>query len=158
MGVCIFPIKIKEKTDKNDDEGVRLFNYEFEGVVHSKYEDGCYKVDYLSPQYDCISIPYSTYNQYRDMISKRMFGVLSEDIWTNIAKYKDEPFFEFINFSDCKGHIDADVCKNLLDDFKTYKDKIIPEDEHNQYFINFYEDYTKYLEIVVENDGVLVYS
>lgn len=63
---------------------------------------------------------YSWYNYWRNELSKMMLNVEASDVWNNPDRYKEMPFYELINFSDCEGVLGTQVCRDLAEDFETY--------------------------------------
>ena len=62
---------------------------------------------------------YSTYNQWRDELAK-MVGLNTAELWNKPEKFKDFPFFELINFSDCESFIGPKTSAKLYQDFLKY--------------------------------------
>lgn len=64
---------------------------------------------------------YSSYSWWRDVLSTHFYGVPAYHVWANRDDYRDLPFFELIDFSDCEGYIGATVAAKLAADFKAYR-------------------------------------
>lgn len=62
---------------------------------------------------------YTGYNVWRENLAK-MVGYTTRDGWEKPEKFKDQPFFELVNFSDCEGVLGSAVCALLAVDFKQY--------------------------------------
>lgn len=78
------------------------------------------------------------------------------DIWEHPDVYKDKPFFELINFSDCEGFIGHTVCEKLAKDFRD-NEHLIPAEEKNCAFPYFYEKYKEWkkaLELASDSGAV----
>jgi hypothetical protein len=75
---------------------------------------------------------YGGYNHWREWLSERALGVSPEQVWHNLDKYRDKPFFELIHFSDCEGFIGPKTSAKLAKDFAEHAEQIKEEqDEYN---------------------------
>jgi hypothetical protein len=70
---------------------------------------------------------YSGFGEFREKLAKiigvnldNMVGFGGQVIWT-----KNEPFYELLNHSDCDGELTPIDCKELTQDFETYKKQIL---------------------------------
>jgi hypothetical protein len=61
---------------------------------------------------------YSGHGAFRDALSEVALGVTPDIVWGDPDAYKEEPFFELINFSDCEGTIGPEACADLARDFQ----------------------------------------
>ncbi len=68
-------------------------------------ENRCYLVDEDAEVFGFRAGSYSGHGAFRDALSETALGVDPPTVWGNPDAYKDEPFFELINFSDCEGSI-----------------------------------------------------
>ena len=79
---------------------------------------------------------YSGYGNWRNQLAILAGFKDSSHAW---AKEEEKyPFHELINFSDCEGVINSDICKKLLSDFLQFEEKA-KEDE------NFYYRYQQWI-------------
>lgn len=60
---------------------------------------------------------YSGYNRFRNLLCQVMVGGSDQDVWRDPQMFKERPFFELINFSDCEGTIGPAVSAKLYQDF-----------------------------------------
>lgn len=74
---------------------------------------------------------YGGYNAWRQWLASIVHGVEPREIWNNPDKYKGQPFYELINFSDCEGVIGPKTSAKLAKDFADYQAQIdaMPDDE-----------------------------
>lgn len=63
---------------------------------------------------------YSGYNWFRDHLSTMALGVDSGTVWANPDTYRDQPFFELINFADNEGTIGGEAARDLHEDFTNF--------------------------------------
>jgi hypothetical protein len=57
----------------------------------------------------------SGYNRVRADLCRLALGVDPEMVWASPARYRDEPLYPLIQFSDCEGAIGPDTSKRLAD-------------------------------------------
>lgn len=132
--------KVEEVHAVEDSEGnVCYEDVEFGGMghVHTFQEpsfqhanggiepDNCYTYSGRVKRFRAGS--YSGYGRFREELCKAALGVSCDELWREPEKYKDEPFFEMINFSDCEGVIGFQVCQQLAHDFKVNEAKVVPQ-------------------------------
>lgn len=58
---------------------------------------------------------YSGYNRVRADICRLAFGVDPDAVWADADRFRDEPIYPLINFSDCEGAIGPETSKRLAD-------------------------------------------
>jgi hypothetical protein len=162
---CVYDVD-GEPIDKvtNDPISVPYFrvyvNYDFpgreEGVEHKSiysYQD----------YFDDIGMGYGRYNAWRNYLAKIAgYPAVPVDKYkTGNIQYKNDqgawnadsgPFWELINFSDCKGVIGPVVSKKLAKDFADYQ-KIV-DGLSDEYFKTQYSNFRKAFEIA-SNDGAV---
>lgn len=102
-------------------------------------ENGVYKI--TGEEFDFRAGSYSGYNRWREQLSFMATGLNPRTIWNNEDRYRNVPFFELIDFSDCEGIIGPTVAAKLAADFAAYQDKA---DRHSdEYFRQKYADWRK---------------
>jgi hypothetical protein len=107
---------------------------------------------------------YSGYNLWRDSLAQIALGIPANNIWADPDKYKDEPFFELINFADNEGTIGPIAARDLAMDFVTSRDDIerkakehFTTDEGDvDWFMQKYDDWTEACEIA-SHDGLILF-
>lgn len=75
---------------------------------------GFYEGEYIS---DFGAGSYSSYNDFRNVLSQVFLGHDDQYAWTHRAQFRRKPFYELINFSDCEGWLGPKACKKLCKDF-----------------------------------------
>ena len=101
---------------------------------------------------------YGGYSRWRFMLCNMALGVDPDVVWENPEKYKDAPFFELINFSDCEGCIGTIVSQKLYGDFLEYKDRAktyadrLPDDFDGHYWHDKYVEWTEAFQLA-SKDG-----
>ena len=63
---------------------------------------------------------YGGYSHWRDWLSRTFLGAGSDAVFDKPENYKEKPFEELINYSDCEGCIGPKVCMKLAQDFRTH--------------------------------------
>lgn len=71
---------------------------------------------------DGFHMSYGGYNRWRESLSLAVLGVMPQDVWVDLDAYRDRPFFELINFTDCDGVLSASAAAALLADFREHRD------------------------------------
>lgn len=107
-----------------------------------------------------ISVPYSTWGQFRLCLAKLVDNKLSStDYWYN-KTLVDKPFFEIINFADNEGAFDYLICEELVKDFEEYYDKAkeLYDNEENQHWWYMYQNILNIIKDCIECKGVVYYS
>lgn len=99
---------------------------------------------------------YSGYNRWREWLSKMMIRVSPKRVWDYPLRLKDKPFYPLINFTDCDGIIDPDMCKKLHKDFTDNYEKIV-EDSYSRFNVDLYINWFKAFEFASQN-GCLVFG
>lgn len=83
----------------------------------------CLSTESETYHFSCGS--YSSYNKFRNLLSLAVLGVKAETAWESGETYINSPLWDIINFSDCEGVIDTEICEKLLNEFKDNRDKFI---------------------------------
>ena len=103
---------------------------------------------------------YGGYNQWREMLCNMALGLDPNDLWNHKDKYKGEPFYELINFSDCEGTIGSVTCKKLFNDFKKFRARAkgysngLPPSYDGEYWFQKYEEWMKAFKMGADNGCV----
>lgn len=132
--------------------------------VHSSGEDhldgikpGFYTGDSV---FDFRAGSYSGHGEFRTAVSEVILGVTPGKIWIDREKWRDKPFYEWINHSDCQGCIGPITSAKLYDDFVKFRDKFIAgnfgSDWLRDYYIQRYDGWTKVFELASDG-GVVVF-
>ena len=102
--------------------------------------------------YDFCVGSYGGYNSWRNNLARLAGYGSADDVWDR--KFKEGPFLELINFSDCEGYIGPVVSAKLYQDFKDNyeKAKLVNDDG---WFLRKYEDWMKAFEYASQNGLVL---
>jgi hypothetical protein len=106
--------------------------------------------------YSTGNVSYSTYGDHRKKLCKAVTGLDAVQVWDN--PHHDLPFIEMINFSDCEGGFDNEVCKELKKDFTEWKSKIEKEFKDDIFFLDFYKRFLTLFETASDNNGIVVYN
>lgn len=85
-------------------------------------DEGVYKINGNSHGFRAGS--YSGYNRFRNLLSVFVGGT-DKEVWENPDKFKDDPFYELINFSDCEGCIGPKVSAKLYQDFVENEERFL---------------------------------
>lgn len=83
---------------------------------------------------------YSGYNSWREDLCKAVLDVPPEVVWENPSKFKNEPFFELIFFSDCEGAIGPETSRKLAQDFENHLDSV-KSFELGEWWLARYDDW-----------------
>jgi hypothetical protein len=102
----------------------------------------CYEVSGESIGFRAGS--YSGYSEWRGMLARFGMGTDPRWVWSEPETFKDTPFFELVNFSDCEGSIGPEACADLSVDFETMRDEILnsrswPRPEDWDWFVDLYD-------------------
>lgn len=100
---------------------------------------------------------YVSYSQWRDALASFVGHVSARHYWTEGAE--DWPFFELISFSDNEGTIGPEAARDLLEDFRAWRDRYYAayEAESNVldgWYRQKYDDWTRACELAA--DGGLI--
>lgn len=99
---------------------------------------------------------YSGYNEWRSWLCRTFLGVSPDTVWNNEEKYKDKPFFELINFSDCEGAIGPKTSAKLAKDFKENARALVKADIPGMWFVNQYSKWQHAFEMA-SDDGFVIF-
>jgi len=143
-------------------------NRDFESHVSDYSSAGLDIVDYThtneSVENSVSMGSYSSYNIFRNLLSKAVLKVNAETAWNKPSKYCNKPLWDIINFSDCDGVIDCSTSKTLYNNlkesrsiFKTYISKTDSigemDEEHN---MQLYDELIKCFKLGAE-DGIIIF-
>lgn len=113
-------------------------------------EGGVYRIN--GKEFDFRAGSYGGYNDWREVLSMMVHGVMPRTIWENTGAYKGTPFFELINFSDCEGILGAAVCAKLAADFAQYQGRA--DTSHDEWWLRKYGEWRKAFEIAADGGCV----
>lgn len=101
---------------------------------------------------------YGGYSRWRQMLCNMALGVEPEVVWEYPENFKQSPFFDMINFSDCEGVIGTETCKSLYQDFLhnlpgavAYATRL-PENFQGEYWLDKYREWMEAFELA-SKDG-----
>ena len=169
-------------------ERIGKVDWDIDGAINIVHDDFDY-CDLEEGQYESTGQyfsfragSYSTYNQFRRLLSLAANGMLDSDVWETPDISTDLPFYYIINFSDCEGTIGPSVSQILHTQFIENRERVIRNLKHEpdlcketedplafelefnniptldedtiEYFIGVYDDFTRAFEIAKE-DGVI---
>lgn len=101
---------------------------------------------------------YGGYSRWRLMLCNMALGVDPDVVWNHPENFKEGPFFNLINFSDCEGVIGTETCKALYQDFLHHYPAAVayasrlPEDFGGEYWLDKYKEWMEAFELA-SNDG-----
>jgi hypothetical protein len=101
---------------------------------------------------------YSTYNEFRAVLSRLGLGVVPEAVWENPEEFEGQPFIEMINFSDCEGFIGPKTAKKLAADFERFNDKFTDKHDSERWLVEIYRDFAEAFKEAAESDGWVQYT
>ena len=156
MGLDVFAISRIKKVNEEDSElNVWLDEFKRTGSL----EPGSYDRTDESVEHHFGAGSYGTYNGFRNILARAIYGVSAQTIWEHADSYEGRPFFEMIEFSDCSGCIGPEVSEKLYNDFVTHRktlikyclDNFISDDESYDWIMGTYDNFTKAFEISRDN-------
>jgi|LauGreDrversion4_2_1035121.scaffolds.fasta_scaffold372042_2 hypothetical protein len=159
MGLDVFAIsKIKKSNEEESEINVWTDQFDRTGSL----EAGSYDRTNESVEHHFRAGSYSTYNSFRNILSRAIYGHPASAIWENNDAYEGRPFFEIIEFSDCDGCFGPEDSEKLYNDFVTHRktvikyclDNFISDDETYDWIMGTYDNFTKAFEIS-KDGGVL---
>jgi hypothetical protein len=86
---------------------------------------------------------YSGYGEFRRQLCLAANQVEPEQMWANPDLFKDQPFFELINFYDNEGSIGPEACADLAMDFVDHRDTVLPVLDEIGWFGTSYKEWEK---------------
>lgn len=103
---------------------------------------------------------YGGYNEWRNELSVLMLGCPARYVWEHSEEYKDKPFYELIDFSDCEGYIGPSISRKLAQDFENHRrmlsNRFAMSDP--EYFIEKYNLWASAFKQAAEKSGVIKFS
>lgn len=117
------PIILNEDSEDFDDiidDSIFLYTQECFELQNEGIGQGYYNHEGEEKRFSAGA--YSSYNSWRKELAK-LVGTTDQEIWNNIEKYKNTPFFELINFSDAEGFIGPKTSAKLYKDFLDHDEK-----------------------------------
>lgn len=132
-----------------DDKELHLF-FNNKGGCENMAKPGWYSADEGD---HVVGRAYSGHNRLRAQLAE-LIGMTDNQIWNDPKP--DIPFVEFINFSDCEGSMDTEVCAELSKDFIEWKDKALAHED--SYFVKWYLALADAYKTAAENNGVIQFS
>lgn len=124
------------------------FPHAFEGTDWQSGGFILYSLKDESESLDFRAGSYGGYGIFRGMIADLAMGVNTyhdRSIFNDINAYRDEPFWEFVNFSDCEGVMGPQCCENLYLDFTTYRDDWVAKVNAADFnwYVDLYDQWTQ---------------
>lgn len=149
-----------EDSELNDDKYVEFYdNPDFPGRI-SPFKGRPVVYEYSKSSDISISMPYSTYNAWREQLA--MIAGYTPVLCPDRNRLRHDaavwaagsgPFYELINFSDCEGTIGTDVAKKLVGDFVKYRS--VAEHYMSPLELNKYDNLCSMCEYAVKYNGAL---
>lgn len=106
---------------------------------------------------------YSGYGDWRNRLSVAILDVPAQNVWADHDRYRDKPFFELIDFSDCEGILGPVAAQNLLADFQENRElylDYIRDDMQEEFFLDLYvrlyDEWTNAVTLAAQ-DGMVVF-
>lgn len=160
MGLDISAYSKIQKVDDIDEASIYIRRGIPESDQGHDIEEGEYTETEDSESHRFRAGSYSGYGVFRNILSKRIHGVSSKEIWENPEIFKDKEFYNLINFSDCEGFFGPGVSKKLHSDFVENREKFVTnidlDNPHPGYYERVYDDFTLGFEIA-SRGGVLLF-
>ena len=108
---------------------------------------------------------YSSFNEFRNILSNAVLEANAEEVWENRSKYENKPLYKLIDFSDCEGSMDSITSATLLKDFKENKDKFVSHVTSNtdigemdtENHIQMYDNWIQAFECAAD-EGVIIFA
>lgn len=108
---------------------------------------------------------YSSYNQFRNIVSKALIGKEADAVWDDPNTYKNHPAFMLIDFSDCEGCMDSVTCSKLLKDFTENREKFVDYlknssevgDMDTEHYTELYDNWITAFTLAAD-EGVLIFA
>jgi hypothetical protein len=140
-----------------------LVGMEKQGIVGTNFVGGdCYEPTTQTESAGFRAGSYSGYGAWRDDLARIAGFSDAGDYWGDGPAGEDAPFYELINFADNEGTIGPEAAKDLLEDFRAFRDKAVaywsdgrPE-SHTQWDIERYDEWTEACELAAA-DGLICF-
>lgn len=103
---------------------------------------------------------YGTYGAFRERLCNLALGKSLKYVWDNADEFKNAPFIELLDFSDCDGFFGPTTSAKLGADFKKFEDKAnsLSEDpEEREYFAELFKNFKDAFEVAGSDNGVVVF-
>lgn len=102
---------------------------------------------------------YSAYNYWRDWLAKAALYAPAAVVWENPEKFRDKPFYELINFSDCEGAFGPEACARLAKAFADNRERIFKDFQtEDSWFMDLYNDFASAFAEAAETGGFVRFS
>ena len=142
--------------------GEEIYQIEtFDDQAFKGLAPGTYLATSLTEQHSFRAGSYSGYNNWRRALCLTMLGVEPAELWNDTGSWKDLPFFNLINHSDCDGAIGGPVAKSLYRDFVKQRHRAEGRseigNEDGGWFLEVYDDFLRGFELAAD-DGILIFS
>ena len=100
---------------------------------------------------------YSGYGQWRSMLCRSALGVEPHVVWDSAERWKESPFFELINFSDCEGMIGPLAAASLHEDFSANRELVtrVNQDAGHLWFVDLYNTWEEAFALAANHGLVL---
>lgn len=126
LDISVYPkVALTTEHKQSDDcweatpEHIYAGTFNFPQSHRGLIEGRCYVAYGDAPSWGFRAGSYSGYNEFRRRLTQAAYGVAIDPyfVWDNRDKFRDKPFFELIDFSDCEGCIGPEACTDLAKDF-----------------------------------------
>jgi hypothetical protein len=112
-------------------------------------ENGLYKAEVG----DSLGYSYGSHYQFRVILCEIMYR--TEDDWRSGKLDPKMPFHELIDFSDCEGVLDYEICEKLYQDFIKYADRAKDYFEAKPTrYEDYYEQWTNCFNVARKNGAI----
>jgi hypothetical protein len=123
-----------------------LVNSEFSQSFRGLELGQCYQTS--GQTYSFRAGSYSGYNHFRAAVSVAVLGVDPHTVWDHREAYRNKPFFELINFSDCEGTIGPEACADLKRDFDEHSEDVLSK--LDDWYQNTYKEFQLAFDIAAD--------
>jgi hypothetical protein len=108
---------------------------------------------------------YSGYNDYRNMLAEAGMGAEDRVIWKQEDKFRGQPFWEQVNFSDCEGTIgpktSAKLAKDYAENRQKFSDFVLKtvggDKENHEYYMYLYDEWAAAFKTAAETGGLVIF-
>jgi hypothetical protein len=160
MGLDISAYSRIQKVEDTDEASIYIRRNIPELDQGQDIEEGEYKEADDCEAHGFRAGSYSGYGVFRNLLSEKIHGVSSKEIWENPEIFSDKEFYNLINFSDCEGFFGPCVSKKLHQDFIDNREKFTASiqevNPYPGYYERVYDDFTLGFEIASKG-GVLLF-
>ncbi len=107
---------------------------------------------------------YSGYNWWRKQLCDFALDAPIEVVWKDVPAFRDKPFIELVDFSDCEGSFGPSTSAKLARDFATNAARLaeratraITDDDERGYFLEGYSNWQRAFELAAAGGFVILH-